>query len=134
MRGDAEAHRMVAPGTLASVLELIAGEPGEWTPIAGGTELMVAHAAGRLPKMSNGRLVAWREPGFAASERPLGGTGMKLVALGLKELTSLLFLLSAAAVAILIAAWLHIDWDERFVTPAVAAIGVLWAWRSSRKL
>ena len=49
MRGDAEAHRMVAPGTLASVLELIAGEPGEWTPIAGGTELMVAHAAGRLP-------------------------------------------------------------------------------------
>ena len=59
---------------------------------------------------------------------------MKLLALGLKELTSLLFLLSVAAVAILIAAWLHIDWDERFVTPAVAAIGVLWAWRSSRKL
>lgn len=49
MRGDAEAHRIVAPGTLASVLELIAGEPGEWTPIAGGTELMMAHAAGRLP-------------------------------------------------------------------------------------
>jgi CO/xanthine dehydrogenase FAD-binding subunit len=49
MRGDAEEHRMVAPGTLAGVLELIGGEPGEWTPIAGGTELMVAHAAGRLP-------------------------------------------------------------------------------------
>jgi CO/xanthine dehydrogenase FAD-binding subunit len=49
MRSDAEAHQMVAPGTLAGVLELIAGEPGEWTPIAGGTELMVAHAAGRLP-------------------------------------------------------------------------------------
>jgi len=65
---------------------------------------------------------------------PLEGRGMKLLALGLKELTSLLFLLSVAAVAILIAAWLHIDWDERFVTPAVAAIGVLWAWRSSRKL
>jgi CO/xanthine dehydrogenase FAD-binding subunit len=26
----------------------MAAEPGEWTPIAGGTELMVAHAAGRL--------------------------------------------------------------------------------------
>jgi CO/xanthine dehydrogenase FAD-binding subunit len=49
MRGDAEAHQMVAPGTLAAVLQLIAGEPGQWTPIAGGTELMVAHAAGRLP-------------------------------------------------------------------------------------
>ena len=40
---------MVAPGSLAGVLELIASEPGQWTPIAGGTELMVAHAAGRLP-------------------------------------------------------------------------------------
>src|SRR3954447_2288379 len=48
MRGDAEVHQMIAPGTLAGVLELIAGQPGEWTPIAGGTELMVAHAAGRL--------------------------------------------------------------------------------------
>jgi CO/xanthine dehydrogenase FAD-binding subunit len=49
MRGDAEAHQMVSPGTLAGVLELMAAQPGEWTPIAGGTELMVAHAAGRLP-------------------------------------------------------------------------------------
>jgi CO/xanthine dehydrogenase FAD-binding subunit len=49
MRGDAEAHELVAPGSLAAVLELIAGAPGEWTPLAGGTELMVAHAAGRLP-------------------------------------------------------------------------------------
>ena len=39
---------MVAPGTLAGVLQLIAEQPGQWTPIAGGTELMVAHAAGRL--------------------------------------------------------------------------------------
>jgi CO/xanthine dehydrogenase FAD-binding subunit len=49
MRGDAESHELVAPGTLAGVLQLIASEPGTWTPIAGGTELMVAHAAGRLP-------------------------------------------------------------------------------------
>jgi CO/xanthine dehydrogenase FAD-binding subunit len=48
MRGNAEAHEMVAPGSLPAVLELLAAAPGEWTPIAGGTELMVAHAAGRL--------------------------------------------------------------------------------------
>lgn len=48
MRGNAEAHELVAPGSLAGVLELMAGAPGEWTPIAGGTEIMVAHAAGRL--------------------------------------------------------------------------------------
>jgi CO/xanthine dehydrogenase FAD-binding subunit len=48
MRGDPEAHQMVSPGTLESVLSLLAREPGEWTPIAGGTELMVAYAAGRL--------------------------------------------------------------------------------------
>jgi CO/xanthine dehydrogenase FAD-binding subunit len=49
MRGDPEAHEFVAPGSLAAVLELMADAPGKWTPIAGGTELMVAHAAGRLP-------------------------------------------------------------------------------------
>jgi CO/xanthine dehydrogenase FAD-binding subunit len=48
MRGNPGAHAMVAPGTLRAVLELLADAPGEWTPIAGGTELMVAHAAGRL--------------------------------------------------------------------------------------
>ena len=48
MRGNAEAHEMVAPGSLAAVLDLIASAPGEWTPIAGGTELMVAFASGRL--------------------------------------------------------------------------------------
>jgi CO/xanthine dehydrogenase FAD-binding subunit len=39
---------MVSPGTLAGVLELIGSAPGEWTPIAGGTELMVQFGAGRL--------------------------------------------------------------------------------------
>lgn len=48
MRGNAEAHQLVAPGSLASVLDLLAAEPGAWTPIAGGTELMVAFSAGRL--------------------------------------------------------------------------------------
>ena len=48
MRGDPEAHMLVAPGSLNAVLELMAREPGAWTPIAGGTELMVAFSAGRL--------------------------------------------------------------------------------------
>ena len=48
MRGNPEFHEMVAPPSLSAVLELMASAPGEWTPIAGGTELMVAHAAGRL--------------------------------------------------------------------------------------
>ena len=48
MRGNCEAHRLIAPGSLPAVLDLLAAEPGMWTPIAGGTELMVAHAAGRL--------------------------------------------------------------------------------------
>jgi CO/xanthine dehydrogenase FAD-binding subunit len=48
MRGNAESHELIAPGSLSAVLELLAKTPGEWTPIAGGTELMVAHAAGKL--------------------------------------------------------------------------------------
>ncbi|HTW78317.1 MAG TPA: FAD binding domain-containing protein [Terracidiphilus sp.] len=48
MRGNCEAHELIAPGSLPAVLELLAAEPGVWTPIAGGTEIMVAHAAGRL--------------------------------------------------------------------------------------
>jgi CO/xanthine dehydrogenase FAD-binding subunit len=53
MRGNCEAHELIAPGNLPAVLELLAAEPGAWTPIAGGTEIMVAHAAGRLtlPKL-----------------------------------------------------------------------------------
>ncbi len=53
MRGDPAMHNLVAPGSLGAVLELLAAEPGVWTPIAGGTELMVAFSAGRLtaPKL-----------------------------------------------------------------------------------
>lgn len=48
MRGNAAEHELVAPGSLPAVLDLLANAPGQWTPIAGGTELMVAFAAGRL--------------------------------------------------------------------------------------
>jgi CO/xanthine dehydrogenase FAD-binding subunit len=55
MRGNAVTHELVAPGELNAVLELLAAEPGIWTPISGGTELMVAFSAGRLaaPKLVN---------------------------------------------------------------------------------
>jgi CO/xanthine dehydrogenase FAD-binding subunit len=60
MRGNSELHQMIAPGSLAAVLELLADAPGVWTPMAGGTELMVAHAAGRL---GAGKLVSlWGIP------------------------------------------------------------------------
>jgi CO/xanthine dehydrogenase FAD-binding subunit len=44
---------LIAANSLPEVLAQIGSAPGAWTPIAGGTELMVAHAAGRLniPKL-----------------------------------------------------------------------------------
>ena len=60
MRGNAVTHELIAPGNLAAVLELLAAEPGVWTPIAGGTELMVAFAAGRRR---------------SSSDIPIGGSG-----------------------------------------------------------
>ncbi len=53
MRGNPETHELIAATSLADALARLAEEPDTWTPIAGGTELMVAHAAGRLsaPKL-----------------------------------------------------------------------------------
>jgi len=53
MRGNGAMHELIAPGDLSGVLALLASEPGVWTPIAGGTEIMVAFSAGRLnaPKL-----------------------------------------------------------------------------------
>lgn len=48
MRGNSVEHELVAPRSLTAVLDLLDAAPGQWTPIAGGTELMVAFAAGRL--------------------------------------------------------------------------------------
>ena len=55
MRGNAAEHELIPPGSLPTVLDLLASAPGQWTPIAGGTELMVAFAAGRL---AAGKLVS----------------------------------------------------------------------------
>jgi CO/xanthine dehydrogenase FAD-binding subunit len=47
MRANVTEYSLVAPPTLAEALSVLASDPG-LTPIAGGTELMVALAAGRL--------------------------------------------------------------------------------------
>jgi CO/xanthine dehydrogenase FAD-binding subunit len=48
MRSDPGEYELVAPGKLPTVLSLLAKEPGKWLPIAGGTDVMVQFAAGKL--------------------------------------------------------------------------------------
>ena len=48
MRSNAAEYDLIAPPTLADALTLLDAEPGIYTPLAGGTELMVALGAGRL--------------------------------------------------------------------------------------
>jgi OHCU decarboxylase len=49
MRSNPSDYEMVAPGGLHSIVSLLASQPGVWLPIAGGTDLMVQYAAGKLP-------------------------------------------------------------------------------------
>jgi OHCU decarboxylase len=49
MRADPADYALVAPRDLSSVLSLLAKSPGEWLPIAGGTDVMVQYSAGKLP-------------------------------------------------------------------------------------
>src|SRR5438309_856116 len=49
MRSDPQDYQLIAPGTLHAVVSLLAKEPGAWLPIAGGTDVMVLYAAGKLP-------------------------------------------------------------------------------------
>ena len=48
MRGDAPPCQVQVPGSLGEALLLMGQEPGRWRPLAGGTDLMVPFAAGRL--------------------------------------------------------------------------------------
>lgn len=48
MRAHPGDYQLVAPGSLSAVLSLLASEPGSWLPIAGGTDVMVQYAAGKL--------------------------------------------------------------------------------------
>jgi OHCU decarboxylase len=49
MRSNPSEYEIVAPGSLQAVVSLLANEPGVWVPIAGGTDVMVQYAAGKLP-------------------------------------------------------------------------------------
>jgi CO/xanthine dehydrogenase FAD-binding subunit len=48
MRSNPSEHQLVAPVSLQAALSLLADEPGAWLPIAGGTDLMVQYASGKL--------------------------------------------------------------------------------------
>src|SRR6201993_3096669 len=48
MRADPTDYELVAPGSLSAVVSLLAQAPSEWLPIAGGTDVMVQFASGRL--------------------------------------------------------------------------------------
>jgi CO/xanthine dehydrogenase FAD-binding subunit len=48
MRSNITQYDLVAPKSLDAILQILADSPDRYTPIAGGTELMVAFGAGRL--------------------------------------------------------------------------------------
>ena len=48
MRADPSVYQLIAPGKLQTVLSRLADDPGKWLPIAGGTDVMVQYAAGKL--------------------------------------------------------------------------------------
>jgi OHCU decarboxylase len=49
MRSDPRDYELIAPSNLRIALKLLGRNPGEWLPIAGGTDIMVQYAAGKLP-------------------------------------------------------------------------------------
>ena len=48
MKSDPADYEFVAPASLQEALKLLAEQPKEWLPIAGGTDVMVQYAAGTL--------------------------------------------------------------------------------------
>ena len=69
MRSDAAQFDLVAPGSLDAVLSLLAESPGEFLPIAGGTESMVAFGAGRLQAKKLVSLWGLKELRFISATR-----------------------------------------------------------------
>jgi CO/xanthine dehydrogenase FAD-binding subunit len=68
MHSDVSQFALAAPPTLQAVLQQLAAEPGRHTPIAGGTELMVALNAGRLAQKSLLSINHLRELRFIRAE------------------------------------------------------------------
>jgi OHCU decarboxylase len=48
MRSDPAEYTFVSPASLAEALDLLCMKPGNWLPVAGGTEVMVQYSAGKL--------------------------------------------------------------------------------------
>lgn len=48
MRANPADYELVAPDTLQEAVALLGRDPGTWLPIAGGTDVMVQYAAGKL--------------------------------------------------------------------------------------
>jgi CO/xanthine dehydrogenase FAD-binding subunit len=75
LRSNPADYELVAPGTLREVLALYGSEPGSWLPIAGGTDVMVLYAAGKLPArklVSIANLRELRNIDVASSEVRIG--------------------------------------------------------------
>jgi len=66
MRSDPRDYELIAPGNLRTVVELLSRSPGEWLPIAGGTDIMVQYAAGKLP--SRKLVSVWNLPELRSIE------------------------------------------------------------------
>jgi CO/xanthine dehydrogenase FAD-binding subunit len=77
MRSDPNDYELVAPGNLSAVVSLLADQPGSWLPIAGGTDVMVQYAAGKLTArkmVSLWNLPELRQIEVADSELNIGAT------------------------------------------------------------
>ncbi len=48
MNGYLPAYEMITPSSLVEAMSCLSESPGKWTPIAGGTDLMVLLESGRL--------------------------------------------------------------------------------------
>src|ERR1700723_3015972 len=66
MRSDPSDYHLVAPGSLQAAVSLLAEDPGGWLPIAGGTDVMVQYAAGKLS--SRKLLSIWNLPELRQGE------------------------------------------------------------------
>ncbi|HEX4542097.1 MAG TPA: FAD binding domain-containing protein [Candidatus Acidoferrum sp.] len=66
MRANPADYELVAPGTLQGVVALLASEPETWLPVAGGTDVMVLYAAGKL--LSHKLVSIWGLPELQSIE------------------------------------------------------------------
>jgi CO/xanthine dehydrogenase FAD-binding subunit len=99
LRADPREFELVAPGNLQAVVALLAAQPGVWLPIAGGTDVMVQYASGKLAQR---KLVSvWNIPELrrldVSDEEVRIGAGCTYTDLRENELTAREFPLLACA-------------------------------------